>query len=169
MTRLLAAALCVGLGLVPSARADSGQAANDWRSFQGTWSAAGRRHAVSLDGGRTAAIVELSGAVVITSGEGLGRGFRGEVIGFDDGEGMSAGRAVWTDERGDRIYVRLTGDAIKGGQRISALITGGTGRYTGIAGDFTFTWQYVLAADGDRIQGRAADLTGRVRRAGTTP
>ena len=168
MTRLLGV-LCLALVLGGSARSTSGQAPGDWRNVQGTWSAAGRRHAVDLGGGNTAAVVELSGAVVITSGDGLGRGFSGEMIGFDDGEGVSVGRAVWTGERGDRIYLRLKGDTIKGGRRIAAVVTGGTGRYTGIEGDFTFTWQYVLAAEGDRIQGRAADLTGRVRRAGTPP
>ena len=123
---------------------------------------------MALEDGNTAAIVDLSGAVVITGGEGMGRGFRGEVIGFDDGEGMSVGRAVWTDERGDRVFSRLRGDAIAGGRRINAVITGGTGRYAGIEGSFAFTWKYVVAEDGDRIQGRAEDLTGRVRRAGTS-
>jgi hypothetical protein len=163
---LLAAALCCGL-MPGSTALGMGQPSTDWRNFEATWSASGRRHTILQDDGKTAAIVELSGAVVITSGEGLGRGFSGEVIGFDDGEGMSVGRAVWTDERGDHVYIRLTGDAIEGGRRILATITGGSGRYTGIEGDFTFTWQYVVAAEGDRIQGRAVDLTGRVRRAGT--
>jgi hypothetical protein len=45
-------------------------------------------------------------------------------------------------------------------------ITGGTGRYAGLDGEYAFTWQYVVApADGAGvIQGRAADLSGRVRR-----
>jgi hypothetical protein len=169
VTRLLAAALCVCFAAGGQAGANNGQSPEDWRSFQGTWSAAGRRHAMGLVGGTTAAIVELSGAVVITSGDGLGRGFSGEVIGFDDGEGMSVGRAVWTDERGDRIFIKLAGDAIQGGRRINATFMGGTGRYAGIEGSFGFTWQYVVTADGDRVQGRAVDLTGRVRRAGTAP
>jgi len=33
--------------------------------------------------------VQLSGAVAIAGGEGLSRGFRGEVIGFDDGSGVN--------------------------------------------------------------------------------
>jgi len=47
--------------------------------------------------------------VVLTSGEGLSGGFRGEVIGFDDGEGLSVGRSVWTDESGDQLFSRVKG------------------------------------------------------------
>ena len=170
MRTALRAAACVALVLTawgPAAFVRA-QPASDWREFQATWSASGRRHAINTDRS-TATIVDLSGAVVITGGESMGRGFRGEVIGFDDGEGMSVGRAVWTDERGDSVYSRLTGDALKSGRRIVATITGGTGRYAGIEGEFAFTWQYVIAGEGDRIQGRAVDLAGRARRSGSPP
>ncbi len=45
-------------------------------------------------------------------------------------------------------------------------ITGGTGRYAGLEGEYSFTWQYVIAREDGAgvIQGRAADLSGRVRR-----
>jgi hypothetical protein len=133
-------------------------------SFEGTWTATGRRHAVALEEGREAAIVELSGAVVLTSGEGLSRGFRGEAIGFDDGEGLSVGRSVWTDENGDRLFSRLRGEPLETGRRIVGTITGGTGRYAGLSGEYSFTWRYVVPAEEGRIQGRAVDLSGRVRR-----
>ena len=53
---------------------------------------------------------QLSGAVSLTGGDGLSRGFRGEVIGFDDGAGGLVGQCVWTDERGDRVFSQLTGE-----------------------------------------------------------
>ena len=162
------AAACLAIVLTAaSAGVSAGQTAGEWRDFQATWSATGRRHTIASDNGGNAAVVDLSGAVVITSGEGLGRGFRGEVIGFDDGDGMSVGRGLWTDERGDRIFIRLDGEPIEGGRRITATITGGTGRYSAIEGEVAFTWQYVIAGEGDRTQGRAVNLAGRVRRAGT--
>jgi hypothetical protein len=133
-------------------------------SFEGSWSASGQRHAVALEDGKEAAIVELSGAVVLTSGEGLSGGFRGEVIGFDDGEGLSIGRSVWTDENGDQLFSRLKGERIETGRRIVGTITGGTGRYAGLSGEYSFTWQYVVPAEDGRIQGRAVDLSGRIRR-----
>jgi hypothetical protein len=133
-------------------------------AFEGSWTASGRRHAVALEEGNEAAIVEISGAIVLTRGEGLSAGFRGEVIGFDDGEGVSVGRSVWTDENGDRLFSRLRGEPLETGRRILGTITGGTGRYAGLSGDYSFTWKYVVPAEDGRIQGRAVDLSGRIRR-----
>lgn len=168
MSRGALAAACLAVVLTGGSTVTFGQPSTEWRDFAATWSLAGRRHTIPQALG-TAAIVDLSGALVVTGGAALGRGFRGEVIGFDNGEGVSAGRAVWTDERGDRVFSRLTGEAIGGGRRITGTITGGTGQYAGLEGEFTFTWQYVLAGEDDRIQGRAGDVTGRVRRAGPQP
>jgi hypothetical protein len=168
MIRVPLAAACLALLLDAGTAATYGQPSTEWRDFAATWSLAGRRHTIPQARG-AASVVDLSGAFVVTGGAALGRGFRGEVIGFDDGEGVSVGRAVWTDERGDRIFSRLTGEAIAGGRRISGTITGGTGQYADIEGEYTFTWQYVLAGEDDHIQGRAGDVAGRVRRAGPRP
>jgi hypothetical protein len=105
----------------------------------------------------------------VTDGEGLSRGFHGQAIGFDDGQGASLGRAVWTDERGDRIFSRLRGEPLQTGRRLTGTITGGTGRYAGLEGEYSLTWQYVVAGESDAIQGRAIGLTGRFRRAGGAP
>jgi hypothetical protein len=151
---------CLAVALAGVTMAAAGQES----SFEGTWSASGRRHGVALEEGREAAIVEISGAVVLSSGEGLSGGFRGEAIGFDDGEGLSLGRSVWTDENGDRLFSRLRGEPLETGRRIVGTITGGTGRYAGLTGEYSFTWQYVLSAEDGRIQGRAVDISGRIRR-----
>jgi hypothetical protein len=157
------------LALAGAAGAAQGTPPADvWRTFEGTWSAAGRRWTVATEGG-AAAVVEASGAVVLTSAEGLSRGFRGEAITFDDGQGVSLGRAVWTDEHGDRLFSRLKGEPLETGKRIVGTITGGTGRYADLEGEYSFTWQYVLSAEDGAIQGRAVSLQGRVRRKGTTP
>jgi len=107
--------------------------------------------------------MHLSGPVAITAGEGLSRGFRGEVIGFDDGAGLVLLRGVWTDAHGNRIFSALRGDAIASGRRIAATITGGTGRYAGITGEYSFEWQYVVEAEAGTISGRAIALRGRYR------
>jgi hypothetical protein len=162
---LVAGSLALALtGLTPAAGQEP-QAAEVWRSFEGTWSATGRRQVVAVEGGAVAAIVEISGAVVITSGEGLGRGFRGEAITFDDGQGLSVGRCVWTDAHGDRLFSRLKGEPLQTGKRLVGTITGGTGRYTGLEGEYSFAWQYVVPAEDGLIQGRSVGLQGRVRRA----
>lgn len=168
MTRGALVAACLALALACGSAVTFGQPSSEWRDFAATWSLAGRRHTIPQARG-AAVVVDLSGAFVVTGGAALGRGFRGELIGFDDGDGVSVGRAVWTDHRGDRVFSRLTGEAIGGGRRITGTITGGTGQYAGLEGEFTFTWQYVLAGEDDRIQGRAGDVTGRVRRTGPRP
>jgi hypothetical protein len=166
---LAAGSLALALaGFVPAA-ADEGAPSADWRAFEGNWSVSGRRYTVPVESGMSAAVVEVSGAVVLTSGEGLSRGFRGEAVGFDDGQGVSLGRAVWTDEHGDRLFSRLKGEPLETGRRIVGTITGGTGRYAGLEGEYSFTWKYVLSAEDGAIQGRAARLEGRVRRKGATP
>jgi hypothetical protein len=157
--------LVVVLGAVATGQGSEPPATTSpWRAFSGTWSASGRRSTVAVEGGRTASVVEVSGEVALAAGDGLGRGFRGQAIGFDDGEGRSTARCVWADERGDQLFSRIEGDALQRGRRFHGTITGGTGRYEGAEGEYSFTWQYVLPVEDGSIQGRAVDLTGRVRR-----
>jgi hypothetical protein len=138
--------------------------ASSSQAFEATWSASGERQTLTLEAGHPAVTVQLSGAVTITSGAALGRGFRGEFIGFDDGAGVVTGRAVWTDEKGDRIFSVLTGEALTSdGRPLLATITGGTGRYAGVTGEYLFRWQSLIATDGNHVSGRAVDLRGRVR------
>jgi hypothetical protein len=136
---------------------------DEWRTFEGTWSAAGSRRVVPTEDDRWAAVVELAGTIVVVNGEGLARGFLAEAIGFDDGRTVSVGRAVWTDDQGDRIYSRMEGEPLETGRRIVGTITGGTGRYAGLSGEYAFTWQYVTEAEAGRIQGRTKGLAGKVR------
>jgi hypothetical protein len=166
---LVAGSLALALlGLVPAV-AGEGAPPAEWRAFAGSWSVSGRRTSVPVGSGATAAVVEVSGAVVLAKAEGVSHGFRGEAIGFDDGQGVSLGRAVWTDEHGDRLFSRLKGEPLETGRRIVGTITGGTGLYAGLEGEYSFTWQYVVAAEDGVIQGRAVRLEGRVRRKGATP
>ena len=106
---LMAAALAAAAAVTAQAPAPAEQApaAGVWRHFEGTLSASGQRQALPTESGRPAVTVQLSGPVAITAGEGLSRGFLGEVIGFDDGAGLSVLRADWTDQRGDRIFSQL--------------------------------------------------------------
>lgn len=162
------AALAIGLGFALVGLAGGGQTSppDSWRPFEGAWSASGRRQAIPTETGGSAAIVEVSGAVSLTLGEGLSRGFRAEFVGFDDGQGLSVGRSVWTDERDDRLFSRIKGESLQTGKRFVGTFTGGTGRYAGLEGEYSFTWQYVVSAEDGMIQGRTVGLSGRVRRAG---
>ena len=73
------------------------------------------------------------------------------------------GRCVWTDERGDMVYSELRGEAVGSGNRIVGTFVGGTGRYAGVTGDYTFQWQYVIDAEDGAVSGRVVDFKGRAR------
>ena len=154
-----------GCAVTASARGQE-PASEGWRPFEGSWSAAGERHTLPVERGEVAAIVRLSGALVLKTGDGLSRGFRAEAIGFDAGRGAGVGRAVWTDERGDRIFSDIAGAPGRDRREVNGTITGGTGRYAGIAGSYRFTWDYLMPADDGRIQAGAVSLAGRYRREG---
>ena len=95
----------------------------------------------------------------------LDGGLLAEAIAFDDGQRLSVGRAVWTDTRGDRVFSELKGEPVATGRRVVGTITGGTGRYAGVTGDYALTWQYVAQDADDVVQGRSVDLRGRLRKA----
>ena len=112
----------------------------EWRTFSGSWSARGQRQVIPTEGNGSASIVHLSGAVVLGRTD-LEGGMLGEVIAFDDGQRLGVGRAVWTDTRGDHLFSELRGEPVATGRRIVGTITGGTGRYAGVTGDYALTWQ----------------------------
>jgi hypothetical protein len=136
-----------------------------WRTFEGTWSAAGERRTLDLGPDRQASVLDLSGALVLAGEGGLGAGFQARALAFSDGRETGVGSAVWTDERGDHVYSELRGAPIAAGRRVVGTITGGTGRWTGITGEYGFEWTWVVETDG-RLQGRTVGLRGRARVAG---
>ena len=73
------------------------------------------------------------------------------------------GRAVWTDDRGDQAWSELRGEGTATGNRIAGTFIGGTGRFTGITGDYAFTWRFVLETEDGTVQGQSLGLKGRVR------
>jgi hypothetical protein len=167
LRRVVLVASVVGAFVVP---ASGGQPAGDgWRPFTATWTLSGQRSLLPTGGERPASIIHLTGPLVLTGGEGLGRGLYGEVIGFDDGGKLLSGRAVFTDARGDRIFCAIEAESMGSGRHATATITGGTGGFAGLEGNFSFAWQYVLEEEGGEVSGRAVDLEGRTRRVRSGP
>ena len=152
------------LALAPDVTAQTAAPPGEWRTLEGSWSATGTRQTLPTEGGSPAAIVQVSGTVTLTRGEGLSRGFRGEAIFFFDGVSLGVGRSVWTDDHGDRIFSALKGEVVETGRRVVGTITGGTGRYASSTGEYAFTWQVVVEAEDGVLQGRTVELKGRVRR-----
>ena len=155
---LFALASCTG---EPGARGPGGDAA--WHEFQGSWSASGSVRTLSLGERRLASLADLRGTLVLAGPSRPAVGFRGDAIALSDNETGMVGRAVWTDERGDQVFSELHGGGPAKGSHVNGTFVGGTGRYAGATGEYEFTWQYVLAAEDGTVQGRAADLKGRVR------
>jgi len=93
----------------------------------------------------------------------LGIGFQAQAIGLTDSLAGMQGRCVWTDERGDKVYSELKGEFVATGNRIVGTILGGTGRYAGLTGEYTFQWRFVVESEDGAVSGRAVDLKGRAR------
>lgn len=166
MRRGLAAALalampvCMAGSIQPPVTPDL----DGWQTFGGRLTATGRGATVPMETGALATSVQLSGSLIITGDDHLRRGFHVEALGFEDMAGSGVGRAVWTDDAGDRVFSRIVGMPVVAGRSSSAVITGGTGRYAGITGSYTFTWQYVLSGEHGEVHARTTSLSGRFRR-----
>jgi len=146
-----------------SAPSTTSPVADGWHEFQGSWSATGNRHTIPLGGDRRASIVDLQGSMVLAGPARPGVGFRAEAIALGDTATGMVGRAVWTDENGDRVFSELRGTGTATGAKVSGTFVGGTGRYAGAGGSYEFTWQYVLEGEDGMVQGRTVGLAGRVR------
>jgi len=154
----------------PPKGAQGALAPGESRTFEGTWSASGTRQTLRLEPGHQASILSLTGSLLLVGQGGLGVGFRAEVIGISDSQTGGDGRCVWTDERGDQVFSRLRGQPIGTGSQVVGAITGGTGRYAGLTGEYEFRWRYVIDTEDGAVSGQTVDLKGRVTAppAGTT-
>jgi hypothetical protein len=135
----------------------------DWREFEGTWTAAGTRHAIPMGGARRSSVSTLDGSMVLSGPTRPGAGFRAEAIVLNDTATGMVGRAVWTDERGDHLYSELRGQATAAGNQVEGRFVGGTGRYARAEGQYAFTWRFVLETEDGSVQGQSIGLKGRVR------
>jgi hypothetical protein len=167
LVALVLLAACDASPEAPRPTSDAG----GWHEFQGSWIATGSRRALPLGAGRQAALVDLTGTLLLGRGPALGTGFRAEAIALNDSATGLVGRVVWTDERGDAVFSAIEGQGVASGQRITGTFIGGTGRYAGADGRYEFSWQYVVEAEDGTVEGRAVGLKGQVRfgPAGATP
>jgi len=138
-------------------------AGGEWHEFQGTWTAAGSRHTIRLDGDRRASIADFNGSLLLAGPSRPAVGFRAEAIVLNDSATGMVGRSVWTDERGDQAFSELRGEGTATGNRIVGTFIGGTGRYSGATGTYEFSWRFVLETEEGTVQGQSEGLKGRVR------
>lgn len=161
---LYAAALLVALTCAPlSTWSQATSGADEWREFEGKWTAVGQRQAVPLGGDRKASIADFNGSLVLSGPSRPAVGFRAEAIVLNDSLTGLVGRAVWTDERGDQLFSELRGESKGTGNRLYGTFLGGSGRYTGATGSYEFSWRFLIETEDGTVQGQSMDLKGRVR------
>jgi hypothetical protein len=132
-------------------------------TFEGIWAATGTRQTINLENNHYASIFDLTGSLFLVGDQGLGAGFQAKAIGFSDDFAGMQGRCVWTDERGDKIYSDLKGERVGTGKHITGTIVGGTGRFVGVTGEYSFQWEYVIESDDGSVSGKAVNLKGSAR------
>jgi hypothetical protein len=137
------------------------------QAFQGTWTAVGKRTTVALGAGRRASIADYSGQLFLTGPSRPGRGFRAIAVVFNDSATGLVGRAVWTDSRGDQVFSELRSPA--GTQTVVGSVVGGSGRYRGATGDYSFAWRFLLEGEDGTVQGQSVGFTGQLRTAAPPP
>jgi hypothetical protein len=139
-------------------RADGG-----WHDFRGTWTAAGTRSTMQLNSDRHASISRFEGSLVLVGPERPEVGFRSETILFNDTATGLVGRAVWTDEHGEKAFSELRGRSDAQSNMIEGTFVGGTGRYAGIEGTYSFSWKFLIENEDGIVQGQSSGLYGRAR------
>ena len=157
------ALMTVGCGQPATEPPKAALAPGDWHEFAGSWNAAGTRQSIPLGAERKASTIDLRGTLLLSGAGRPGVGFSSEVIALTDSETGIAGRSVWTDERGDRVFSELRGQGTVQRNRIEGTFVGGTGRYARATGAYEFSWQYVIELEDGSVQGSTNDLKGRIR------
>lgn len=156
---LLLASACGG----PAKGPQSVSLPGEWKSFEGTGTATGYRHTLSMGPDRKVNTFNFSGSLTLIGERRLGRGFRIDLIGSADSLKGGTGWSVWTDTNGDQVFSEIRGERIGTGANILGTLLGGTGRWAGVAGEYEFKWQFVIESDDGNLQGQITGLRGRVR------
>jgi hypothetical protein len=156
-------ALLVGAICAPALTCAQASAGSEWREFQGTWTAVGKRRGIPLGGNRRASIADFDGSLMLTGPSRPALGFRAEAILLNDSATGMIGRAVWTDERGDQVFSELRGETTATSNRVFGTFFGGSGRYSGATGSYEFSWRFLLEDEDGTVQGQSMGLKGQVR------
>jgi len=135
-------------------------AAPEQRHFTGTWSVSGTRQTLDMGPGRRVEAFRLGGSLMLTGEQRLGLGFRSDVIGLSDNRTGLQGRCVWTDERGDQVFSELGSATTGPGNLIQGRIIGGTGRFAGVSGEYSFKWHLLVVSEDGSVSGRVDGLKG---------
>ncbi|MGI9263974.1 MAG: hypothetical protein ACR2QU_03530 [Gammaproteobacteria bacterium] len=157
-------ACCVAILLcADAASADGLQKAGE---FRGNWTAIGTIRTLELGESESASILRLQGTIVTESSHGLTRALQSECVGLNlkEDRATGTGRCVWTDSDGDRVFSQVTGSLSGTDSKVQGRFSGGTGKYTGLEGEYELEWRYLRTIDEEgTINGYSTSLTGNWR------
>jgi hypothetical protein len=146
--------------MTPGHAAESGE-------FRGGWIANGTRTPFPFGEGRQIFTFRIAGHVNLQTALGKKKDYWSECIGLADSVTGITGRCVWKDLAGSEIYLTLQSDRLQQGSRVTGTFVGGTGPFSGISGDLSFTWSSVISltdAEGVvSVTGQTGNLGGRYR------
>src|SRR5258705_11088520 len=86
--------------------------AGEWRAFEGTWSAAGKRHTLELAPDHRASCFYITGSLRLSRPHRLGFGFRAKPIGLVYSRTVTSVRCVWYGELGYVPFNELHGASV---------------------------------------------------------
>jgi len=143
-------------------------AGSHWTERNGTftayWAVSGEVHIIEFDNSGVVAAGSHTGTVTLNTSEGPVRAFETDCVAYAD-DASSHGRCVWTGPLGDLIYVELKGTGLAGFGRTRGTFVGGTGKYDGIQGGFSFEWNYNVSRGQDAtFDGYTLEMQGNYRK-----
>ena len=147
------AALYLAFAVFSGARAQD-SAVRDEGSFEAGWVVTGVRQPIGFTASRVVFSFQLEGRVNIRTDEDLLVDLWSRCVGLSDSETGSTARCVWRHPGGDEIYSVLSGRLLdRGGSAARGRFVGGTGRYAGIEGEYSFTsWSSLQVSRGERTR-----------------
>ena len=132
-------------------------------TFQGRWEVVGKAMKIDLGTSRSVSVARFEGAVVLEgSAQGLARGFRANCVGLQDQSTGGLGRCVWKDRFDDEIWSEIESRSTGSSRSSQAKFVGGTGKFEGIEGEFSFEWIYMIpASEEGPVRGYSTRVSGR--------
>ncbi len=161
MRRLLIALLALATlaACGPGDRAAAPPLSPEEHAFTGRWTVTGEVRRLPFEEGRRVGNFQMRGTIHFTDGGGL-RDLGAEMLGLADSATGCTARSVWSDADGDRLFSEMSGQLLDRGGSGEGAITGGTGKFAGARGAYTFSWTSMVEEDDFRINGFIRDLKG---------
>ncbi len=130
-------------------------------SFTARWVVSGTWRGMGLEGTREVILADLTGRLDVTHGSGEIVDLATRCLVYSDSAKGGTGSCRWRHPSGDEIFVEVDGGLLAEDAPVSGRLTGGTGRYAGISGEFGFARWTVLQLDREQRATEPEEPLGR--------